>query len=68
MNTVELMGDPAEQFAGGPKIPSWGSVGTKMTAKERTEFNAARQAYNEAANQWAFDGFPRKIRGARQAV
>ncbi|MCB1120295.1 MAG: sugar phosphate isomerase/epimerase [Verrucomicrobiae bacterium] len=52
MNTVELMGDPAEAFAGGPKVPSWRRVGTKMTDAERAEFNAAREAYNEAATIW----------------
>jgi len=52
MDTVELMGGPAEAYAGAPSPPSWSRVGTDMTDEDRAAFMAARQAYNEEAGQW----------------
>ncbi len=52
MDTTELMGGPAEEFAGGPKAPSWSRVGTRMTDAERAEFQKARQEYDKEASAW----------------
>ena len=52
LDTVELMGGPAEEYAGAPIPPSWSRVGTDMTEEARAEFRAAREAYNEEASQW----------------
>ena len=52
MDTTELMGGPAEEYAGGPKAPSWRRVGTRMTDEQRAEFQKAREAYNKEASDW----------------
>jgi sugar phosphate isomerase/epimerase len=52
VDTVELMGGPAEEFAGAPKAPSWSRVGTRMTDAERAEFQKAREAYDKEAGAW----------------
>lgn len=52
MDTVELMGGPAEEFAGAPKSPSWQRVGTNMSEADRAAFRAAREAYNLEASKW----------------
>lgn len=52
MDTTELMGGPAEEYAGGPKAPSWSRVGTRMTDEERAEFMKARQMHQKAAAKW----------------
>ena len=52
MTTTELMGGPAEQYAGGPEPPSWRRVSERMTDEQRAEFQAAREAYNKEASEW----------------
>jgi sugar phosphate isomerase/epimerase len=52
MDTTELMGGPAEEYAGGPQPPSWQRVGTQMTEEQRAEFAAAREEYNKKASEW----------------
>ncbi|MEZ4699142.1 MAG: sugar phosphate isomerase/epimerase [Rhodothermales bacterium] len=52
VDTTELMGGPAEEFAGAPKPPSWSRVGTRMTDAERAEFQKAREAYDKEASAW----------------
>lgn len=45
LNSVELMGDPAEQFAGAPKMPRWRR---NMTPEQRAE----REAQAKAVSKW----------------
>ena len=50
LDTVELMGGPAETYAGAPEGPGWPPRGASDA--ERAEFEAAREAYSEEARAW----------------
>lgn len=50
LGTVELMGGPAEAFAGAPESPPW--PGRNATEEQRAAFRTAREAYAEEARQW----------------
>jgi sugar phosphate isomerase/epimerase len=50
MTTTELMGGPAEAFAGAPEAPPW--PGRDATEEQRAAFRTAREAYAEEARQW----------------
>jgi len=52
MDTVELMGGPAETFAGAPEGPGFPRNFRQMSDEERAVFRAAREAYAEAARVW----------------
>ena len=52
LETVELMGGPAEMFAGAPEGPSWRNVGTNMTKEQHAEFMKQRQEYRKVARDW----------------
>ena len=52
LDTVELMGGPAEEFAGAPAGPSWSSVGTDSTPEQRAEFRKKRQEHNKVMADW----------------
>lgn len=53
MTTVELMGGPAEGFAGAPEPPPWpGRRPSEMSEDERAAFERARRAYAEEAREW----------------
>ncbi len=52
LDTVELMGGPAEEFAGAPAGPSWSGVGTRMTEQQREEFRKAREEHNAKMKDW----------------
>lgn len=52
LDTVELMGGPAEQYAGAPEGPSWSRVGTSMTEAQRAEFRKARDEHNAKMADW----------------
>lgn len=52
MDTVELMGGPAEAYAGAPEGPSWRRVGTRMTDEERAAFQKARREHAAKAKEW----------------
>lgn len=53
ISTIELMGEPAEQFAGAPPFegPRW-RPGEQFTAEQRAEFRAARDAHARAMREW----------------
>jgi len=54
ISSIELMGDPAEQFAGAPAFegPAWPGPGRQFTAEQRAQFQAARQAYARELSEW----------------
>ncbi|NIM50069.1 MAG: sugar phosphate isomerase/epimerase [Gemmatimonadales bacterium] len=54
ISSVELMGEPAEQFAGAPTLeqPRWPRRGEEITEEQRAQFRAARQARAEAIKEW----------------
>ncbi|HET6569224.1 MAG TPA: TIM barrel protein [Rhodothermales bacterium] len=52
LDVVELMGGPAEQFAGAPEPPAWPRRGTQLTDAQRADLRSAREAYAEAARKW----------------
>ncbi|UCG89180.1 MAG: sugar phosphate isomerase/epimerase [Gemmatimonadota bacterium] len=54
ISSIELMGEPAEQFAGAPtfeRLP-WPRRGEEITAEQRAQFQAAREAQAEAMREW----------------
>lgn len=56
MDTVELMGNTAEAYAGAPEGPSWsGRRRNEMSEAERAEFQAARDAHDEAIRAWRLE-------------
>ena len=63
ISSVELMGEPAEQYAGAPTYdgPSWPRRGEAFTPEQRAQFRTARQAHSEAVREWRvsapMDGF-----------
>lgn len=53
LSTVELMGDPAEAYAGAPEGPPWpGRRPSEMSEEERAELQAAREAHAEEMRTW----------------
>jgi len=54
IDSIELMGDPAEQFAGAPPFegPGWPRPGEQMTEERRAQFRAAREAHAQAMSEW----------------
>jgi sugar phosphate isomerase/epimerase len=54
ISTIELMGDPAEQFAGAPAFdgPRWPGPGQQLTDEQRAQFRAAREAHARAVSEW----------------
>ena len=52
LGTVELMGGPAEAFAGAPEEPPRPPRGTELSEDERAELTEAREAAAEALRQW----------------
>lgn len=52
LDTVELMGQPAEEFAGAPPLPPRPPRGTELTEEQRTEMRATMEAYNAEVRRW----------------
>lgn len=54
ISSIELMGDPAEQFAGAPAFegPAWPGPGQQFTEEQRRQFQAAREAHARAVSDW----------------
>jgi len=52
MSTVELMGGPAEGFAGAPPAPRPPRSYRQMSEEERAQFRAARQEYDAVMQDW----------------
>lgn len=52
LDTVELMGDAAEQFAGAPEAPARPQRGAQLTDAQRADLRASREAYAEEARKW----------------
>ena len=54
ISSVELMGEPAEQFAGAPTFerPQWPRRGQQITEEQREQFRAARQKQAEEMKEW----------------
>ena len=54
ISSIELMGQPAEQFAGAPTLeqPRWPGRGEEITQEQRAQFRAAREAQAAATREW----------------
>ena len=52
MSTVEMMGGPAELFAGAPPAPRPPKSWREMTDEERTQFRAVRQKHDNVMHDW----------------
>ncbi|MBN1466409.1 sugar phosphate isomerase/epimerase [candidate division KSB1 bacterium] len=53
ISSVELMGDPAEQFAGAPRLERLARPrGQQVTDEQRAQFRAAMQAQTEKLRAW----------------
>ncbi len=54
ISSIELMGEPAERFAGAPTFeqPRWPRRGEEITEEQRAQFRAARQAQAEEMKEW----------------
>ncbi len=54
ISSIELMGEPAEQFAGAPVLeqPRWPGPGEEITEEQRAQFRAAREAQAAATREW----------------
>jgi len=54
ISSIELMGEPAERFAGAPisDQPQWPRRGEEITAEQLAQFRAARQAQAEEIKEW----------------
>ena len=54
ISSVELMGDPAELFAGAPTFeqPRWPGRGEEITQEQRDQIRAARQARADGMREW----------------
>ena len=52
LDTVELMGNTAEDFAGAPEGPAWPRRGAQLSEEEQAKLRAARDAYAQEARQW----------------
>jgi sugar phosphate isomerase/epimerase len=56
INSIELMGDVAEDFAGAPAMPSWPRRGREMSEEQR---DSVRQVFEKAMNErkeWRVSG------------
>lgn len=54
ISSIELMGEPAEQFAGAPVLerPPFPRRGEEITEEQRAQFRAAREAQAAATREW----------------
>lgn len=54
ISSIELMGEPAEQFAGAPVLerPPFPRPGEQISEEQRAQFQAARRAQAEATREW----------------
>lgn len=52
LDTVELMGNTAEQFAGAPEGPAWPRRGAQLSEEERAKLRAEREAYAREVRKW----------------
>lgn len=52
LDTIELMGGPAEIYAGAPPPPPFPGNWRSMTDEERAAARAEREAYQETAHAW----------------
>ena len=52
MSTVELMGGPAEMYAGAPPPPRPSRSFRQMSDEERAQFRADREEYNNIMQDW----------------
>lgn len=53
LDTVELRGEPAEEFAGGPEPPPWPRRRpSQMSEEERAALMESRRKYQEQAREW----------------
>jgi sugar phosphate isomerase/epimerase len=54
ISSIELMGEPAERFAGAPTFeqPQWPRRGEEITDEQRARFLAARQAQAVEMKEW----------------
>lgn len=54
ISSIELMGEPAEQFAGAPtfEAPPFPQRGQEITAEQRAQFQAAREAQAQEMREW----------------
>lgn len=52
LNSVELIGSPAEEFAGGPAAPPFPRNWRELSTDERAELRAAREAADKEAAEW----------------
>ena len=59
LNTIELMGTPAEEFAGAPPMPAmkWG----QMSTEERRELTQKRRAVREELKKWRLSTHMKKF-------
>ncbi len=52
LDTIELMGQPAEEFAGGPAGPTWPLNWSELSEDERDVYRAERAAADRDAAEW----------------
>ena len=53
ISSIELMGDPAEQFAGAPVLQRPQSrPGEPLTAEQRNQFRKARKQHGKRVSEW----------------
>lgn len=57
VSAIELMGDPAETFAGRPAQPRRGGRGQQLTAEQRAEMEAAQKAVKDWRLSASMDKF-----------
>jgi sugar phosphate isomerase/epimerase len=57
VSAIELMGDPAETFAGRPAQPRRGGRGQELTAEQRAEMQAAQKAVKDWRLSVSMDKF-----------
>ncbi len=61
LDTVELMGGPAEVFAGAPEGPSWSRVGTNATPEQQAAFRKKMTEHNKKMVEWRRDASMKKF-------
>jgi sugar phosphate isomerase/epimerase len=67
LSSVELMGGPAEQFAGAPTFePVAGPRRGEMTAEQRAEMQAARRSQTEQLRKWRLSVSMDKFKALRK--
>ena len=52
LNSVELIGSPAEEFAGGPAAPAFPRNWRELSEEERASYRAEREAADKGAAEW----------------